>query len=142
MTAPRRVRLIEGLLDVDALVRSIASVEHGAVCTFLGTARRTSEGRVVNLLRYDAYPEMAEKVIEEILVEAMRRHPDARVEALHRLGPCPLGEASVAVVAAAPHRDAAFAACRFTIDAIKERAPIWKQEVFDDGAARWVGEHG
>ena len=135
-------RLIDGPLDVDALVRSVAGVEHGAVCTFLGTARRHSEGRLVNLLRYDAYLEMAEAVIEEILADAMRSHPSARVEARHRLGPCPLGEASVAVVAAAPHRDAAFAACRFTIDAIKKRAPIWKQEVFDDGAAHWVGEHG
>ena len=128
-------------IDVDELARAVATVEDGAVCTFLGTARRHSEGRRVNLLRYDAYPEMAEKVIEEIVSEAKRRFPDVKVAAMHRLGPCPLGEASVAVVAAAPHRDAAFAACRFVIDAIKQRAPIWKQEQFEDGSA-WVGDPG
>jgi molybdopterin synthase catalytic subunit len=120
-------------------VRAVATVEDGAICTFVGTARRHSEGKEVNLLRYDAYPEMAEKVIEEILGDAARRFPDVKVSAMHRLGPCPLGEASVAVVAAAPHRDTAFAACRFVIDAIKKSAPIWKQEVFGDGT-EWVGD--
>ena len=134
-------RLTRERIDVDALVRSVATTEDGAVCSFLGTARRRSEGREVNLLRYDAYPAMAEKVIEEIVDEAKRRFPDAKVVAMHRLGPCPLGEASVAVVAAAPHRDAAFLACRHVIDSIKERAPIWKQEVFADGT-EWVGDPG
>lgn len=138
MSAPRLTR---EPIDVDALVRAVATVEEGAVCTFLGTARRRSEGRVVNLLRYDAYPEMAEKEIEAILDEATRSFPQVRVTAMHRLGPCPLGEASVAVVAAAAHRDAAFAACRFVIDAIKTRAPIWKQELFEEGS-QWVGDPG
>jgi len=132
-------RITHGPIDVDGLVRGIASTEAGAICTFLGTARRHSEGREVNLLRYDAYPSMAEKVIEAILAEAIRRFEGVRVTAMHRLGPCPLGEASVAVAAAAPHRDAAFSACRFVIDSIKRDAPIWKQEEFTDGTA-WVGD--
>ncbi len=137
--SPRR--LTRGPIDVAALVREVATVDHGGVCTFVGTARRTSDGKEVDLLRYDGYAAMAEKAIEEIVSEAMAKHPGSRVTAVHRLGTCPLGEASVAVVAAAPHRDAAFAACRFAIDAIKSRAPIWKQEVFKDGTA-WVGDPG
>ena len=128
-------------IDPDALVATVASVEAGALCTFLGTARRHSEGKEVNLLRYEAYPEMAEKAIAAIVAEAQAQHAGARVAALHRLGDCPLGEASVAVVVAAPHRVEAFAACRYVIDAIKARAPIWKQEEFRDGTA-WVGDPG
>jgi molybdopterin synthase catalytic subunit len=132
-------RLVDGPIDVAALERAVATVEHGAVVTFLGTARRSSDGRVVERLRYDAYREMAEPVLARILAEAQRRFADARVDARHRVGDCPLGEASVAVVAAAPHRDAAFAACRFVIDTIKKEAPIWKQEQFTDGSC-WVGD--
>lgn len=131
--------LTRGAIDLARLTAAVATVEHGAICTFLGTARRTSEGREVNLLRYEAYPEMAEKELAAIVAEAEQRFAGARVAVQHRLGDCPLGEASVAVVAAAPHRVAAFAACRHVIDAIKERAPIWKQEQFRDGAA-WVGD--
>jgi molybdopterin synthase catalytic subunit len=133
--------LTRGAIDVAQLAAAVASVEHGAVCTFLGTARRTSEGREVNLLRYEAYPEMAERELAAIVAEAARNFPDARVAVQHRLGDCPLGETSVAVVAAAPHRAEAFAACRQVIDAIKDRAPIWKQEQFTDGTA-WVGDPG
>ena len=128
-------------IDVDALVARVASVEAGALCTFLGTARRHSEGKEVNLLCYEAYPEMADAAIAAIVAEAQVQFAGARVAALHRLGDCPLGEASVAVVAAAPHRVEAFAACRYVIDAIKARAPIWKQEQFRDGTA-WVGDPG
>lgn len=128
-------------IDVARLVAAVATVEHGAVTTFVGTARRTSEGRTVNLLRYEAYPEMAAKELAAIVAEAEQNFAGARIVAQHRLGDCPLGEASVAVVAAAPHRVEAFAACRFVIDAIKARAPIWKQEQFGDGTA-WVGDPG
>ena len=121
------------------LARTLASEEDGAVCTFLGTARRPSEGKEVDALSYEAYPAMAEKVIGQILAEVPERFPAARALARHRLGPCALGEASVAVAAVAPHRKEAFAACRYVIDEIKARAPIWKQEVYADGTA-WVGE--
>lgn len=133
--------LTRGAIDVAALAARLATADHGAVCTFLGTARRHSEGREVNLLRYEAYPAMADQVIAAIVAEAEAKFRDARVAALHRLGDCPLGEASVAVAAVAPHRVEAFAACRYVIDEIKSRAPIWKQEQFRDGAA-WVGDPG
>lgn len=126
-------------LALTPLIEQLASVEDGAIATFLGTARRHSDGKEVVELRYEAYWEMAENVIEEILSEVPRRFPGARAVARHRVGLCPLGEASVAVVAASAHRKEAFAACRFVIDTLKQKAPIWKQEVYADGT-RWIGD--
>jgi molybdopterin synthase catalytic subunit len=126
-------------IDVAALVRSVATLEDGAIVTFLGTARRHSEGKAVLELRYEAYAAMAEKALEEIVTATQAKWPGTRVVVQHRLGACPLGEASVAVVAVSPHRAEAFAACRFVIDTVKRDAPIWKQELFADGTA-WVGD--
>ena len=131
--------LTDGPIDVDALVRAVATLEDGAVVTFLGTARRHSEGKEVCRLRYEAYAAMAEKTLEEIVTKAQTKWPRTRVALQHRLGDCPLGEASITVVAASPHRAEAFEACRFVIDAVKVEAPIWKQELFADGTA-WVGD--
>ena len=128
-------------IDVDALMRAVATQEDGAVVTFLGTARRHSEGKEVLSLRYEAYAAMAERSLEEIVKRARAKWPQTRVAVLHRLGDCPLGEASVAVVAVSPHRIEAFEACRFVIDTVKLETPIWKQELFADGTA-WVGDPG
>ncbi|MSR46589.1 MAG: molybdenum cofactor biosynthesis protein MoaE [Planctomycetes bacterium] len=140
-THSNRSHLTRSAIELARLVAQVATVDDGAICTFVGTARRNSEGREVNLLRYEAYPEMADQEIGAIVAEAERKFSGARIATLHRLGDCPLGEASVAVVAAAPHRVEAFAACRYVIDEIKARAPIWKQEQFRDGTA-WVGDPG
>ena len=131
--------LTNGPIDLDALIRAVATLEDGAIVTFLGTARRHSEGKVVLALRYEAYAAMAEKALEEIVTAAQAKWPGTRVVVQHRLGACPLGETSVAVVAVSPHRAEAFAACRFVIDTVKLDAPIWKQELFADGTA-WVGD--
>jgi molybdopterin synthase catalytic subunit len=128
-----------GPIDVAALARAVATLEDGAIVTFLGTARRHSEGKEVRQLRYEAYAAMAERTLEEIVTTAQSKWPATRVVVQHRLGDCPLGETSVAVVAASPHRAEAFAACRFVIDTVKLEAPIWKQELFVDGTA-WVGD--
>jgi molybdopterin synthase catalytic subunit len=138
---PSPRRLCTDRIDLAALVAEIATLEDGAICTFAGVVRRISDGREVAALRYDAYPEMAEKVLARIVEDAALRHPDARIAVRHRVGPCPLGEASVAIAAAAPHRDSAFAACRFAIDSIKREAPIWKHETYTDGTA-WIGDPG
>ncbi len=131
--------LTEGEPDLSSLIARVATTADGAVCTFQGTAREQSEGKSVRSLRYDAYHPMADQVIQQILEEARTRFGELRVAAMHRIGDCPLGESSVAVAAASPHRPEAFAACRFVIDEIKSRAPIWKQEVYADGTA-WIGE--
>jgi molybdopterin synthase catalytic subunit len=134
-----RPLFVRGVLDVAALTAEVATVEDGAICTFLGTARRTSDGKEVVELRYEAYQTMAEKTVQEIVLDAQRQFPGSRVAVQHRLGVCPLGEASVAVVAAAPHRGDALSACRLVIDRLKAEAAIWKQEVYRDGSA-WVGD--
>ena len=127
-------RLTDGPIDVDALERSLSDPEHGAVVTFVGRARRLADdGREVIELEYEAFDEMAEAVLEEIEAEAARRWA-ASVAVVHRTGTVAIGEAAVAIVAAAPHRAEAFEANRFVIEAIKERLPIWKRERFADGS--------
>jgi molybdopterin synthase catalytic subunit/molybdopterin converting factor small subunit len=125
--------LTDGPIDVDALERAVAASGHGALVTFVGRARdRSDDGREVVELDYEIYPEMAEAVLAEISGEAERRWP-VSVAVTHRYGTVPLGEAAVAVVTAGVHRDEAYAANRFVIEAIKERLPIWKRERFPDG---------
>ncbi len=84
---------------------------------------------------------MALEEIERMLAEAHERWPDSRVMLQHRLGLIPVGEASIAIAAAAPHRDAAFAACRYVIEEVKKRLPIWKKELRGDGSEKWVEAH-
>ncbi len=121
-------------IDVADLERGIVDLEHGAVVTFLGRARRRSDdGREVAELEYEVYPEMAASVLGDIAREAEGRW-GARVAVAHRHGVVPLGEAAVAIVTAAAHRAEAYEANRYVIEAIKERLPIWKRERFVDGS--------
>ncbi len=121
-------------VDVAALARMVGGTGDGAVVTFIGRARdRSDDGRVVVELSYEVYPEMAGAVLDEIAAEAERRF-GASVGVVHRHGVVPIGEAAVAIVAAAPHRAEAYEANRFVIEAIKERLPIWKRERFTDGS--------
>ena len=127
--------LTDGAIDVAGLEAAVASSGHGAVVTFVGRARdRADDGREVLELEYEAYPEMAAAVLEEILVEAEARWTGSAVAVVHRVGIVPIGEAAVAIVTAAPHRSEAYEANRFVIEAIKERLPIWKRERFADGS--------
>jgi molybdopterin synthase catalytic subunit len=126
--------LTDGTIDVDGLERTVADLDHGAVVTFVGRARRhADDGREVTELEYEVYPEMAESVLAAIAGEAEARW-GARVAVVHRHGVVPLGEAAVVIVVAAPHRAEAYEASRHVIEAIKERLPIWKRERFVDGS--------
>lgn len=126
--------LVEGPIDRDALEEAMAGAGHGAVVTFVGRARdRADDGRVVIELAYEVYPEMAAAVLAEIAGEAEERWP-ATVAIVHRHGVVPIGEAAVVIVTAAMHREEAYEASRFAIEAIKERLPIWKRERFADGS--------
>ncbi len=121
-------------IDVSALEASVAGSAHGALVTFVGRARdHADDGRTVLELEYEAYPEMATAVLREISAEAEARWPGSAVAVVHRTGLVPIGEAAVAIVAAAPHRFEAYEASRFVIEAIKQRLPIWKRERFADG---------
>lgn len=109
----------------------------GALCLFVGVVRDHNAGRRVLYLEYEAYEEMALPLMQAIADEAARRWPVTHVRLVHRLGRLEIGEASVAVAVTSPHRTEAFAACRFAIDALKARVPIWKKEFYADGAA-WL----
>jgi molybdopterin synthase catalytic subunit len=127
-------RLTEAAIDVDDLERSTADLEHGAVVTFVGRARRRADdGREVTELEYEVFGEMADAVLDAIVAEAEARW-GARVAVVHRHGVVPLGEAAVAIVTAAAHRAEAYEANRHVIEAIKQRLPIWKRERFADGS--------
>ena len=127
-------------LDPEALARAIATPAHGAVVTFLGTTRETSPGdpRPVVALEYEAYESMALAAMETIAAETRERFGPIGIAMVHRTGRVNLGEPSVAVVVAAPHRGRAFEACRYAIDALKSRVAVWKCEIYRDGDAAWI----
>ena len=125
-------------LSIADLLAEVQSPERGGTCVFLGTVRNDAD---VSAIDYSAYESMADEEIERILAEAHERWPDVRVSLNHRLGVIPAGEASIAIAAAAPHRDAAFAACRHVIEEVKKRLPIWKKEFRGDGSEKWVEVH-
>jgi MoaE-MoaD fusion protein len=127
------VGLTDRQIDLETLT-AIAVPAHGAMVTFVGRARgHADDGREVLELEYDAYPEMAEAVLAEIVGEVEERW-GAAASVVHRVGLVPIGEAAVAIVTSAPHRSAAYDANRYVIEAIKERLPIWKRERFVDGS--------
>lgn len=133
-----RVRVAAEPLSIDALVALVGGAEHGALVTFTGTVRRHGQQARVVRLEYEAYVPMAETVLAAIADEIEREWPGARVAVHHRVGVLAVGEAAVAIAVAAGHRREAFDACRAVIDRLKERAPIWKKEVGEDGST-WVG---
>jgi molybdopterin converting factor subunit 1 len=122
------------------VVGRIEGPDAGGVVTFVGNVRNHARGQSIQFLEYEAYPEMAEREMEKIALEASQRWPGTRVAIAHRTGHLEIGEAAVVVVAAAPHRAEAFEACRFAIDTLKVTVPIWKKEVATDGEY-WVDDH-
>jgi molybdopterin synthase catalytic subunit len=131
-------RLVEGPLDAEAIAAEVADDRAGAIATFVGTVRRHSRGREVLHLEYEAYAGMAEAVMAEIAAELDGRHELCAVAIAHRVGRVEIGEASVVVAVSAPHRAAALAACAEGINALKERVPLWKKEVYE-GGEEWLG---
>ena len=129
-------------ISLDALLAEVQSPECGGTCVFLGTVRNGPEENGVTEIEYSAYDAMAEAEIERILTEAEQQWRGVRVALRHRVGRVPVGEASIAIVAAAPHRAEAFEACRHIIEAVKRRLPIWKKEYHIDGTAAWVDPSG
>jgi len=124
-------------LDPDQTTAKVRQDTNGAVVTFLGTTRLFSEGKRVVKLEYEAYEEMALKKLEEIRQEMMAEFGIDNIAISHRVGPVDIGQISLVVAAASPHRREAFFACHKTVDRVKEIVPIWKKEVFEDGS-RWV----
>jgi molybdopterin synthase catalytic subunit len=131
------VHLTSEPIDVAAFFRDVRPSD-GGVCLFVGVVRNESGGRETTGIDYEAYGPMAEREIDAILREVSERWPAARLTVRHRVGSLRVGEASVAVLATAPHRGDAFAACREAIDRIKVSVPIWKKEKYADGGSEWV----
>jgi len=119
------------------LLSTVRRPSDGGLALFVGVVRNHDEGRRIERLLYEAYVPMAEKEMARIAGDLCREHPEANVLMVHRLGELGIGEVAVAVAAAAPHREQAFAACRAGIEAIKARIPIWKKEFGPDGTT-WV----
>lgn len=131
------IRLSDGPLDAAGLLAAVADAEHGATALFVGTTRHEGGDRPVEALQYEAYEELALAEIAAIATEAEEAFA-ARVSVVHRTGVVAVGEPSVVVAASAGHRPDAFAACRYVIDELKSRVPIWKRTEYADGGAAWV----
>ena len=129
-------RLVREPIDVAALQATGSG--DGALCLFVGVVRDHNEGRRVLRLEYEAYEEMALPLMERIAADCRERWRISDVRIVHRLGPLAIGETSVAVAVASPHRREAFEACRYAIDTLKATVPIWKKEFYADGRAAFI----
>jgi len=140
ITNSERILVSPAPLSVDAAIAAVSGPDAGGLVIFLGTVRDASRGKRVRHLEYEAYAEMAETKMREIAGGLERAHAPLRVALHHRTGDLAIGDIAVIVAAAAPHRDAAFAAARAAIDELKRVVPIWKKEYTDDGAV-WIEDH-
>ena len=138
MSEGRLLSLGDGPLSVDAAVAAVQRPEAGGIAIFIGAVRAENEGRRVVLLEYEAYAPMVARELGLIADEIEREIDGSRVAVLHRTGRLEIGDIAVVCAASAPHRDAAFRACRALIDRVKERLPIWKREHGPDGPY-WIG---
>jgi molybdopterin synthase catalytic subunit len=133
--------LTDNPIDAKALVEQVMRKSDGAYVLFEGVVRNHHEGKAVESIFYDAYRPMAEREMDKIVREVEAQFPDVAVAVVHRLGHLIVGDSSIAIVAASPHRAEAFGACRMMIDRIKETVPIWKKER-GPGGEEWVGWQG
>ena len=125
-------------LDAARILAESLSDEDGAALLFWGVVRNENDGRAVTQLEYHAYEAMAEREILRIVDEARERWPVGDVRVYHRVGLLQVGEASIAIAVAAPHRGEAYEASRYVIEQIKRRVPIWKREGYTEGEHEWV----
>jgi molybdopterin synthase catalytic subunit len=138
-----RLAIVTEPLSVEALSAEVQRAAGawaegcGALCSFVGVVRATHQGRHVRYLEYEAFAPLAEKVFGQIAEEAAAEWTGSVLGIVHRTGRLAVGDASVVIVAASAHRAEAFAVCRYAIERIKQIAPVWKHEFFEDGEA-WV----
>ncbi|HET7220051.1 MAG TPA: molybdenum cofactor biosynthesis protein MoaE [Vicinamibacterales bacterium] len=135
--SPERFAVTAAPLDAAAVAGAVAQPDCGAVATFVGLVRDHNAGRRVLWLDYEAYAPLARTTFERIGAEAAARWPDVRLAIHHRTGRVDIGDASVVIAAASPHRADAFGACRYAIERVKQIAPVWKHEHFEGGDV-WI----
>jgi len=134
------IELVEEPIAVDAVLAAVEGDGQGGVVLFVGRVRDHTQGRAVTHLHYEAYAPMAVSEMQALATCAQSDHGAERVAIVHRVGHLGIGEAAVAIAVSAAHRAAAFDACRFVIDDLKQSVPIWKREHFADGSV-WVADH-
>jgi molybdopterin synthase catalytic subunit len=127
-------------IDSGSLLREVSAPHNGATVLFEGVVREHNEGRAVTGIEYAAYRSMAERELKRIVQECCAQFETADLIAVHRIGRLDIGEASVVIAAAHPHRAQAYEASRYIIEQIKLRLPIWKREEYADGTREWVGQ--
>jgi molybdopterin synthase catalytic subunit len=132
--------LLRSAIEMAAVVRQVRADQDGAIVTFDGFVRNESHGRRTLYLEYEAYEPMALAKMKEIGAQIHQKYSIHRIAIVHRLGRLEIGDSSVFIAVSAPHRAAAFDACRFAIDTLKRNVPIWKKEYFEDGAVWAEGE--
>jgi len=136
-----RSAIVERPLDAPRLLDEVAGTRNGAAVLFVGTVREVNDGATVTGLDYSAYSDMAEIELAAIVTEAAERWETADIVVEHRVGSLAIGDASVVIAVAHPHRDAAYLASRYVIEELKKRLPVWKQEHYADGRREWVANH-
>ena len=130
--------VVDGPIDPARLLGDVVADDDGAALLFWGVVRNRNEGRAVSHLEYSAYAEMAERMMQRIGEEAIARFGVGDVRVVHRVGRLEVGEASVAIAVASPHRAEAYEASRYVIEELKRRVPVWKREGYVDGDSEWV----
>ena len=133
------IAIREDALEPLAIADRIRSSTDGALVLFEGVVRAQSRGQQVRALVYEAYGSMAQRQMELLAEEAQRRWPISDLAVVHRVGTLPVGETSVVIAVAAPHRGDAFDACEWLIDELKRTVPIWKKEIYTEGEA-WIDD--
>ncbi len=133
-----QLEITDAVLDARALEQRVSHPSCGAILTFVGLVRDNHAGRQVTGLDYQAYPTMCQRIATRIGGEISERWPGARVALAHRVGSLAIGEASIVIATAAPHRVEAYEASRYCIDRIKAILPVWKREHYVDGEPQWV----
>lgn len=127
-------------LDIISCIGKVKNLQCGGMDIFIGTIRNKTKGKKVVRLEYEAYEPMALKEMKKIAEYALQLWPVENILIHHRVGVLKTGDIAVIVAVCAPHREAAFDACRYAIDTLKKTVPIWKKEVFEDGE-EWVAAH-
>lgn len=140
MEATIDIQIWERPLDHALCLELVSDAGAGGIATFVGTVRDQTAGKPVVRLEFEAYTPMALSEMRKIAEEAARRWPVRKMVIHHRVGTLEVGDIAVIIAVATPHRKAAFAACAYAIDTLKETVPIWKKEVFEDGEV-WVAAH-
>jgi molybdopterin synthase catalytic subunit len=135
-----QIKIISEPLNILNCTDWVMSPESGGIDVFIGTVRNATKGKTVLKLEFEAYNQMAIKEMEKIAQQAYEKWPVQKVLIHHRTGVLQVGEIPVIIGVSAPHRDAAFDACRYIIDILKQTVPIWKKEFFEDGEI-WVAAH-